>query len=361
MSFFHTIFPELSWDTVYFGNSFATYAGALFLFCAWLFGLYVLQKVVLFRLEKWAKKTANDFDDALIRIFKTLKPPFYIFIAFYVAIRSLSFEGLVKTVVDSILIIWLTFQIIAALQILLEFVLEKRILVGDDSNKRSALKVIGNIFKGILWGMGMLIILSNLGVNITSLIAGLGVGGIAVAFALQNILEDLFSSFTIYFDKPFEVGDFIVVGSVAGSVQHIGMKSTRIKSLQGEEVVVSNKELTTATIQNFKKMERRRVVFTFGITYETSTDTMKTIPNTIATIFDSIEKAELDRAHFKSFDDSALSFEVVYFVLSSDYALYMDIQQELNYRVKDAFDEKGISMAYPTQTLYIENTTKARA
>lgn len=349
-----SLFPSLPWEVTYFGNTFTQYVWALVLFVIFFVVFGLIQKLLLSRLKVWAKKTKTDIDDALLRIVGTIRPSFFTFIAFYVAVQSLELRGIMKMVIDAILIIWITYQVILAFQILIDYILEKKLFVGGDKNRQSALRLLGNIGKGILWGMGILIILSNLGVNITSLIAGLGVGGVAVAFALQNILEDLFSSFTIYFDKPFEAGDFIVMGSVVGTVEHIGVKSTRVKSLQGEEIVVSNKELTNATIQNFKKMEKRRVSFSFGVTYETPTEKMREIPKIVEDIFMHLEEADFDRAHFKSFDDSALTYQVVYYVTSSDYGLYMDVQQEFNLKLKESFEEQGIDMAYPTQTLYVK-------
>lgn len=349
-----SLFPEIAWETEYLGNTLSEYVGAIIVLLGMIAILGILQKVILSRLRNWSKKTETDIDDTFVRIIGTLKPPFYIFLAFYVGFSTLTFDGIIGNAIDVILIVWITYQVILAVQILIDYILEKKILVGDDKNKKSALRMLANIGKGALWGMGLLVILSNLGVNITSLIAGLGIGGVAIAFALQNILEDLFSSFTIYFDKPFEVGDFVVVGSAVGTIRHIGVKSTRVRALSGEEIVVSNKEITNATIQNYKKMEKRRVVFSFGVTYETATDKMREIPKIIEDVFASLEKADFGRAHFKSFDDSALSYEVVYHVTESDYNLYMDIQQEVNFQVKDIFEKKGISMAYPTQTIYMK-------
>jgi small-conductance mechanosensitive channel len=193
-----------------------------------------------------------------------------------------------------------------------------------------------------------------LGYNVNSLIAGLGIGGIAVALAVQNILGDLFSSFTLLLDKPFQVGDYIVIGADSGTVERIGMKTTRIKSLQGEELIVPNAELTGTRIQNFKKMTKRRVVFLIGITYETPHDKIKKVNDIVASIVNKSEHAELDRVHFKEFGDFSLNFEVVFYVNSSVYAVYMDTRQEINFALKEKFDKEGISFAYPTQTLFVE-------
>jgi small-conductance mechanosensitive channel len=187
---------------------------------------------------------------------------------------------------------------------------------------------------------------------VTSLIAGLGIGGLAIAFALQGVLGDLFASFSIYFDKPFRIGDFIVVGSDVGNVEKIGIKTTRIRTLQGEELVISNTELTTARVQNFKKMEERRIVTEFGITYETKQELVREVPGIVTLIFDDLDGGRLDRVHFTKFADSSLLFEVVYYVQSSDYRQYLDIQQAFNFDLMKRFSEVGIEFAYPTQTIY---------
>lgn len=209
-----------------------------------------------------------------------------------------------------------------------------------------------------LWVFAGLIVLSNLGFNISSLIAGLGIGGIAVAFALQNILTDIFSSFSIFLDKPFKAGDFIVVGNDMGVVEKIGIKTTRLKTLQGEELVVSNKELTSVRVRNFKKLEKRRVVSMLGICYETNSEKLKAIPSIIKDIVSAIDVTEFDRCHFKDYGDFSLNFETVYYINSADYAQYMDAQQAINFRIKEEFEKRSIGFAYPTQTLYIQKTEK---
>jgi len=196
-------------------------------------------------------------------------------------------------------------------------------------------------------------VLSNLGVNITSLVAGLGIGGLAIALALQSVLSDLFSSFSIYFDKPFQVGDYIIVGKHSGTVEKIGIKSTRIRASQGEEIVISNQELTSARVQNFKKLKERRNTTSIGVTYETSTDKLKKIPDIIKYIIEEEKNARFDRVYFTTFADSALVFDLVYYVKSDAYSVYLETQQNINFKIKEAFEKEGIDMAYPTQTIYL--------
>ena len=201
--------------------------------------------------------------------------------------------------------------------------------------------------------IAVMLILSNLGYNISSLIAGFGIGGVAIALAVQNILGDLFSSLSIYFDKPFKIGDLIQVGSLTGKVRKIGLKTTRVTSLQGEEIIIPNAVLTGQNIQNFGKLKERRNKFSLGLTYETTTAKLKKIPNIIKKIIEDTTNTRFDRAHFSNFGDFSLNFEVVYYVLSQDYAEFMDSQQNINLKIKEAFEKEGIDMAFPTSTVYV--------
>ena len=194
--------------------------------------------------------------------------------------------------------------------------------------------------------------------DIKSILAGLGIGGIALALAAQDTLKNFFGSLVIIADKPFEIGDFIVVGSNNGIVKKIGIKTTRIQTLQGEELIISNKELTESRIQNFGRMRERRIQFNFGVCYETPLEKLKKIPEIVKEIITNIEKTRLDRVHFKEFGDSALIFEVVYYVLSPDYSEYMDIQQKINFALKESFEKEKIEFAYPTQTIYLAKTNQ---
>jgi small-conductance mechanosensitive channel len=179
------------------------------------------------------------------------------------------------------------------------------------------------------------------------------VGGIAVALAVQNVLGDLFASFSIVLDKPFVIGDFIIVGDHLGTVEHVGLKTTRIRSLSGEQLVFSNTDLLGSRIRNFKRMYERRVVFSLGVVYQTPARLLEKIPPMLRQIVESREQVRFDRAHFRDFGPHSLNFEIVYWVLSPDYALYMDIQQEINLEIYRRFEQEGIDFAYPTQTLYL--------
>lgn len=205
----------------------------------------------------------------------------------------------------------------------------------------------------MLWSVVLLAILSNLGVNITALVASLGVGGIAVALAVQNILGDLFASLSIAVDKPFELGDFIVMGDVMGSVEQVGLKTTRLRSLGGEQIILSNAELLKATIRNYKRMAERRILFGIGLTYDATPEQIETVTGIIKRAVEAQEKTRFDRAHFKAFGSSSLDFEVVYFVLDPGFSVYMDIQQAINLTLMREFKALGVEFAFPTQTLHL--------
>ncbi len=213
------------------------------------------------------------------------------------------------------------------------------------------------IIKLTTWLIALLFILDNLNIEIRGLITGLGVGGIAIAFAAQTILADIFSYFTIFLDRPFDIGDFIIVGDYLGTVEHIGIKTTRIRSLSGEQLVFSNNDLTNSRINNYKRMQRRRINFKFGVIYGTALEKLEKIPSYIEEIINSVEKTTFDRAHFASYGDYSLIYQVVYYVEDSDYKVYMDIQEKINLKLKEKFNEEGIEFAFPTQSVHVYDNT----
>lgn len=211
--------------------------------------------------------------------------------------------------------------------------------------------VMAWVMRVLLWSVLLLAVLANMGVNITAFVASLGVGGVAVALAVQNILSDLFASLSIGLDKPFEVGDFIVFGDIAGTVERIGLKTTRIRALSGEEIVCSNTELLKNMIHNYKRMAERRIQFNFRVTYQTHPEQLRQIPQIVKNAVERVGNTRFDRAHFKGFGDSALEFEVVYFVTDPDYNLYMDIQQSINLALMTELDKLGVAFGVPVRTL----------
>lgn len=341
-----------------FGNTAYDYLIALAVFIGLIIVLKIIKMLIIGKLRKLAKKTKTDFDDILIEIFSKVKPPFYFFVALYFGIRVLDLPQVAAEAVKVVFIVVLVYEVISGLGKLSDYFVGKYLAKTEGSDdqvtSQSMVKSANMIIKIVLWLLGIVLILANLGINVTSIIASLGIGGLAVALALQNILSDIFSSFSLYIDKPFKVGDYIAIGTDSGTVEKIGLKTTRIRTLQGEELVVSNKELTSTRVQNFKKMEKRRIAFTIGVIYGLKPGQLEKIPAIIKEVIDTAENAEFDRCHFKEYNDSSLDFETVFYVNSAEYVEYMDIRQGINLEIYKKFAAEKIDFAYPTQTVFIE-------
>ena len=343
-------------DFIIAGNSIDSFITAIAVFLIAFAVFRIFKYFFIGRLKSLFSKTKNQIDDLIINVIDSVGWPFYLYLAFYLAIQFLVLTDTVSTILHYLMIILVIIYTVKAFGKVIDYSTYKIVNKEEDSRKidSSAGHVLSLILKGVVWLLAFLAFVAVLGVNITPAIAGLGVGGIAVAFAMQNILSDLFSSFSIYFDKPFMTGDFIIIGDDMGTVQKIGLKSTRIQTLQGEELVVSNRELTETRIHNYKKMKKRRIVFTFGVTYDTPTKKLEKIPGIVREIMGKIKLADLNRAHFKKFGDFSLDYEVVYYLDSGDYNIYMDTQQEINLKIKERLEKEKIEMAFPTQTIYLK-------
>ena len=345
-------------NQTFYGNTVYNYAVAVGIFILGIIVLTIFKKIILSRLKKWSETTATTVDDFLVRgIEKSVVPVLYL-INFYLAIITLNLPREAKDVIDKVIIILATFFFIRVITSTLKYSLNSYVKrkTPEEEDAERRLKQINGItliLSFVIWSVGFVFLLDNLGFEISAVIAGLGIGGIAIALAAQAILGDLFSYFVIFFDRPFEIGDFIVLGDFIGTIEYIGIKTTRIRSLNGEQVVVSNTDLTNSRIRNFKRMERRRVVFKLGVIYQTTSRQLAEIPKLVRDIIESQQDVVFDRGHFQSYGDFSLNFEFVYFVLSSEYNKYMDIQQSINLKVYEEFEKLGIEFAYPTQTLFV--------
>lgn len=340
-----------------FGNSVKAYIVFTIVFFALIFLMNFFRNVVLHRVEELATKTKNLADDFIIAQLILLGWPFYGIISINISLMFIDVPATISRFVGYITLLvaiyYLGRSVHEIINVATRQIVEMRQEKEEEFN-HTIIIFFGKVLKALFWFCVILWIIRSLGYNITGLMAGLGIGGIAVAFALQNVLSDLFSSLSIYFDKPFQLGDFIVIGDDAGVVQNIGLKSTRIQTLQGEELVVSNSELTSTRVHNFKRLKKRRVVFNLGVTYETTAKKLEKIPQLVETIFGKIDGAELDRVHFKSFGDFSLNYELVYYVDSGDYYAYMDLNQKINLEIKKVFEKNKIEFAYPTQTVLVK-------
>jgi small-conductance mechanosensitive channel len=304
----------------------------------------------------WAKETETKIDD---RILRDIKAPIILlafFVGLHYALQPMSFLGsyaeTVSQLFDIAQILVITFIIVRVLNILVSWFGERA--KNEKRMSEHLLSILKQLIRAVVYLFAFFAILGVFKVDLSGIVVGLGVGGLAIALALQNILGDAFSAFLIYFDRPFEVGDFIVIGEYSGNVKKIGMRSTRIKLLQGEELVVSNRELTTAEIRNFKKLRKRRVVFKFGVAVDTPSEKLKTIPQILKEIISKIKLTEFDRAHFSEFGDFTFNFEVVYYIKTADYKKFMDIKQTINLELVETFERENIVMPFPTQSVVLE-------
>lgn len=222
-----------------------------------------------------------------------------------------------------------------------------------DPDRITSSAAIAFLVRVVLWAVVGLMILDNLGVNITTLVASLGIGGIAIALAVQSILGDLFASLSIVLDKPFVVGDFIIVDTMLGTVERIGLKTTRVRSLGGEQIVFSNADLLKSRIQNLRRMEARRVVFRFDVTYDTPEPTLRQLPGLVEEIVVAQPQTRFDRAHLASLAAPGYTFETVYYVDSADYRVFMDTQQEIYLRIVALLGEQGVRLALPAHNVQL--------
>ena len=316
----------------------------------------VIRLVIIKRLSNLTKKTKYSFDDLIISIVASLNSFFYLVLSFYIATRFIRVkegEGTIKW----FYIAFFSFYAIKAVTSIVNYIGDqyiKKEKTKDENTDTSVIKVLTVLVKVTIWLIAAIFLLQNAGVNVSAVVAALGVGGIAVGFALQSVLTDLFAYFSIFFDKPFKVGDFIAFEEKSGKVEKIGIKTTRVKTLQGEQLVVPNTMLTESGVNNFKKLKARRVFFDIGITYQTPYEKVKDIPKIVAECIKNIDLVIFIRAHFKEYGDSALIFEVVFDVNSEDYIVYMDKRQQVNLNILKEFEKNKINFAYPTQTLFIE-------
>lgn len=341
-------------DQSLFGNTILAYLTALAMFIVGTATVYLFKRHFVKRLKKWAETTDTTVDDLLINaIEKSLVPIFY-FGILYISLHTLAISSKFEYGVKIAAIVLFTFLAVKAVTSAINYGLRSYLKKSDDLERgEKQLKGIRILINFTIWVIALVFLLDNLGVKISAVVAGLGIGGIAVALAAQAILGDLFSYFVIFFDKPFEIGDFIIVGDKMGAVEMIGIKTTRLRAIGGELLVFSNKDLTDSRVHNFKKMERRRVVFKLGVIYQTPSEKLKAIPQLVKGIIDSQVDATFDRAHFASYGDFSLNFEFVYYVIGADYAKYMDIQQAINLAIFETFEREEIEFAYPSQTLFV--------
>lgn len=338
------------------GVSIAAALGFVIITVVVLIALRAVQRLLQRYLAPPATGGKVGIHDLIVSLIRSTSSLFLLLVAFYCGSYALPLQGRATTIVAAIIQVAVLFQLgLWTMRVVLygiqRFV--SRQPQDDEARLATAMGAISFIARVGVWALVGLLVLSALNINITALVAGLGIGGVAVALAAQSVLGDLFASLSILLDRPFAVGHFIVVGDMAGTVEHVGIKSTRVRSLSGEEIVQSNTSLLSGRIHNYRHLLDRRVLFGFGVTYDTPYEKLAEIPAIVREIILGIGTTRFDRTHFKEYGDSALNFEVVYYVLSPDYNLYMDIQQRINLELFKRFEEQDVSFAFPTQTLYL--------
>jgi small-conductance mechanosensitive channel len=343
-------------DQLFFGNPLRNWLVAFIVTTAVYLGLLLFRTIVIKRFKRFSHRTETYVDDVLAHVLKQTNVLFMFVLglaagALFLQLPDSAAVGLSHLFYIVLFIqagLWITSAITFGKSLYRQERLE------EDAGSVTVVSALVFVGRLVLWIIILLLILDNVGVEVTSLVAGLGITGIAVALAVQNILSDLFASLSIVLDKPFVIGDFIVIGQHRGTVEKIGLKTTRLRSLTGEQLIFANTDLLQSRVNNFKRMEERRVAFEFGVLYETPIDKVEAIPGIVREMIEAESMTRFDRAHFRSFGDSALQFEVVYFVLTPDYTVYADIQQRLNLDLMRRFQAEEIAFAYPTQTLYLK-------
>lgn len=342
-------------DKIIADNSGADWLASGITFAVVLVLLYGIRRILVKRLARLAERTANRVDDVLADTFARTRLLFLLGVALWASAKMLTLPDAAGVGLNKILIVLLLLQVGIWLNSILGFVIRHfvRLEVEDSASQVATSLALTFIGRLVLWSVLLLVALDNLGVDINALITGLGIGGIAVALAAQNILGDLFASLSIMFDKPFVLGDFIVVGDLMGTVEKIGLKTTRVRALSGEQLIFANNDLLSSRIRNLKRMEERRVVFSIGVTYQTSADQLEKIPSMIQEIVEREEGTRFDRSHFLNWGDSALLVETVYWILSPEFRIYADTHQRVNLAIFRRFEAEGIEFAYPTRTLHL--------
>ncbi|MEJ2483994.1 MAG: mechanosensitive ion channel family protein, partial [Gemmatimonadota bacterium] len=361
-----TLFSEIQLellDNVILGNPVRAWLGSLAIFVGLAVAYAIVRKQLINRFVSLSRRTSTALDDAFGAALNSTKWWLLFFIAIQLAIRPLSLSPGVRTLLGRLAIVAALIQIgfwaAAWVSVAVKNWRERRF--GDDPEASMTLSFIGWALNVVVWALVTLLVLENLGVDISALVAGLGIGGIAVALAVQSVLGDLLASVSILLDKPFVIGDYLAVDDLGGTVQSIGLNSTRLKSLTGEQIVFSNKDLLQSRIHNYGRMEERRVLFRTGVVYGTPPEVVEKVPAMLRSAIESQKLTRFDRSHFKEFGDSALVFETVYYMTVPDYGTYMEVQQAVNLEMLRRFAAEGIDFAYPTQHLYVEQVERAKS
>ena len=342
-------------EQTYFGNTPREWLTAAIVAAVTWAVLWGLEWLITRRFAKYAARSRFTFDDVAVATLRATRFWFTLLVAVWAGALTVELEPTFFDRLETFLQLGLILQIglwgMAGIRAAVKGYSERR--AESDPSAITTMSAMGLIGTIAMWALLALTALAVLGFDVTTLLAGLGIGGVAVALATQNILGDLFASLSIVLDKPFVIGDFIVVGTEMGTVEYIGLKTTRVRSLTGEQLVFGNADLLASRVRNMKRMSERRALFTIGVTYQTPREKLAEIPARIREIIEATPDVRFDRAHFTTYGQSSLDFETVYFVKDPDYNLYRDRHQQILLAIHEYFDAAGIEFAYPTQVVYV--------
>jgi len=341
------------WEQLLQRNDWEAISIAVGIALAVLFAIWITRR--LRAVTRVARVTGTHAGDAVAEAMNSTRLWLFLPLAVFAGASTLNIPARLDHLLQNLAMVGTIAQIAIWANRMLAYWLTQRMTEKRATDPESATTVtlISFIARTFVWTLALLLALDQLGFDVTALVAGLGIGGVAVALALQNILGDLFASAAIVLDKPFVVGDFIIVGDLMGTVERVGLKTTRVKSLSGEQLVFANSQLLGSQIRNYKKMQERRIAFGIGVTYETPLEKLRAIPGWLKAAVEAQEGVRFDRAHFKEYADFSLNYEIVYYVLSPDYNRYMDVQQAINLAIFEKLSAEGVDFAYPTRTLYV--------
>jgi small-conductance mechanosensitive channel len=344
----------------YLGNTVERWLIALGILILCFIAIRIVKFIVVRNTKKWAARTKTDVDDFIIAMIEKSVIPLLYIASMYFALSSLALSATANRIIYIATLFASTFFVLRILTAMVRTFIFSFIKKKENSEAKQkqaqGLLIIINV---VIWIIGGTFLIDNLGYNVTTLITGLGIGGIAVALAAQTVLGDLFSYFAIFFDRPFEIGDFIIVDDKLGTVEYIGIKTTRVNALGGEQLIFANTDLTKARLQNYKRMAQRRVVFQVRTFYSTPREKVQRIPDMIKNIIESKSEVRFDRGHLSALADYSYTFEFVFYVLSADYNVYMNIQQSIYFDIITAFEQEGIEFAYPMQSVQLQPAVNA--
>lgn len=324
--------------------------------------LFLLKRIAIARLRKISEKTPTPYDDVLVEVAQDTRTSTILAAGLAGGVRTLDLPDAADLWIGRALFVVLAFQLglwaTHTVRLLFEMRRVARGEVAGGAHKTVGAAVVF-VTRLLVWSIVLLSILSNLGVEVSTLIAGLGIGGLAAALAVQNVLTELVAAFSIYLDRPFDLGDFIVIDTFAGSVERIGWRTTHLRAISGEQIILANSDLAKARIRNHARMGERRVAFSVSVPYDTPSKKLEQVPAIIREEIARLDKVRFDRSHLVSFGESSIQFETVYFLLSTDYVDSVDRQQQLLLAIHRRFEEEGISFATPTRTVRVQSPSGA--